>query len=325
MTQTYLNNFAAILLFVAILVVTAAGAQSPASLGDMPVAQLQTLAESGNPAAQNELGVRYRLGSDVEKDPTKAIPWFLRAARQGYAKAYFNLGAAYYNGDGVKVDLLNSCTWFIFSADAGDDRATEALVRTRQELSKVEMNSCETLAATVYFTGDPIKQDFGKAMKWYMAAANNGDGSACEKIAYLYDRGIGVAQDKQASFDWLRRSGDLNYPPALYELGLKYEQGGIVQQDVTRARKLFEQAAQLGQAQAFTALGRMYADGRGVKLDQQKALAYYLVGEGYGDAKAKPLAHELTARLSPKQVTGAKQDANKIALTSKRPLLLVRK
>ena len=66
--------------------------------------------------------MRYRVGDDVDKDPAKAVPWFLRAAKQGYAKAYFNLGAAYYNGDGVAVNDQDACVWFSLSADAGDQR-----------------------------------------------------------------------------------------------------------------------------------------------------------------------------------------------------------
>jgi uncharacterized protein len=300
-------------------------AQDASPVSRLAIAQLQKLADAGDPAAQNELGVRFRLGTDVEKDPAKAVPWFLKAARQGYAKAYFNLGAAYYNGDGVPVDTQNSCAWFIFSADAGERRAEEALVRTKEELPTADMNRCEVLAATVYLTGDLIKQDTGKAMQWYVKAANAGDGAACEKIAYLYDRGIGVTENKQESFNWLQRSADLNYAPGIYELGMAYEAGKVVAPDLVKARKLYEQASLLAFPQAFTALGGMYAEGRGAKLDRQKALAYYIVAINYGDAAAKPHADELTAQLTTKQVAAARQDALKIAMSSKRPLLLVRK
>lgn len=321
----YLRPRLAVLLVLLAFIGPTSRAQDSNPVGKVPIAELQKLAERGDPAAQNELGVRYRLGRDLEKDPAKAIPWFLKAAQQGYSKAYFNLGAAYYNGDGVPVDPQNSCAWLIFSADAGEQRAKDALVRTKQELTAGEMNRCEVLAATAYLTGDLVKQDAGKAMEWYMKAANSGDGAACEKIAYLYDRGIGVAQNKQESFNWLKRSADLNYAPGLYELGIAYETGKVVAPDLVKAKKLYEQASLLAMPQAFTALGGMYADGRGVKPDRQKALAYYIVGTGYRDAAAKPLADGLTAQLTTKQVAAAKQDALKLAMSSKRPLLLVRK
>src|SRR5579862_7941221 len=114
-------------------------AQDSASVSKLPITKLEALAESGDPAAENELGIRYRLGTDVDKDPGKAVFWFLKAAKQGYAKAYFNLGAAYYNGDGVNVNDEDSCVWFLLSADAGDQRAEEAVARTRQEFTTLQM------------------------------------------------------------------------------------------------------------------------------------------------------------------------------------------
>ncbi len=300
-------------------------AQSNTNVGKLPMADLQKLADSGDPAAQNEMGVRYRLGSDVEKDPAKAVPWFLKAAKQGYAKAYFNLGAAYYNGNGVPVNTQNSCAYFIFSADAGDQRGTDALTRTRGEMPATEMNRCEVMAATAYLTGDLIRQDYGRAMKWYLSAANAGDGFAAEKVAYLYDRGIGAVSDKQASLQWLQRAADLNFAPALYELGMAYESGSNVSIDVVKARKLYEQAAMLGFPPAFEAIGRMYSEGHGVKQDRQKALAYFIVAMNNGVQEAKPKADEISSQLSPKQVKAAQQDAVKLVSSTKGPVLLLRR
>ena len=301
-------------------------AQSSTPAGKLSLADLQKQAAAGDPAAQNELGLRYRLGTDVDKDPAKAIPWFLKAARQGYAKAYFNLGAAYYNGDGVNVNDQDSCVWFMLAADAGDQRGEEAVARTRQSLTPPEMTHCEVLTATAYLTGDMVKQDYAKAMQWYQHAANAGDGLACERVAYFYDRGLGgVAQDKQQSFDWLKRSADLGYVPAIYELGMMYETGGVVHQDMSEAVKLYGQAAANGQPEAFVALGNLYAEGRGVKQDRQKALMYYILGGTYGSPEGKHRADEISAQMTPKQVASAKEEAAKYASAARHPLLLVRK
>src|ERR1039457_1725997 len=70
-------------------------ASSDKRVGGLSIFELTKRAEAGDAVSQNELGIRYRLGADVEKDPAKAIPWFLKAAQQGNAKAYFNqLGRA---------------------------------------------------------------------------------------------------------------------------------------------------------------------------------------------------------------------------------------
>jgi TPR repeat protein len=292
-------------------------------LSQMPIVQVQQLADSGDPAAQNEMGIRYRLGHDVDKDPVKAVRWFLKAARQGYAKAYFNLGTAYYNGDGVPTNDLNYCAWFIFSADASDERGKDALARTTQELSTKQMNRCEVIAATAYLTGKLIKQDYANAMRWYLAAANKGDGAACEKLAYMYDRGLGVSIDKAETIKWLQKGADLNYGPAAYELAMLYESGKNVTPDLVSARRLYEQASYLSVTQAFTALGRFYEEGLGVRVDRDKALAYYLVAASNGDATAKEKADQLSAQMSPKQIVAAKQNAAKLAGFTRSPVLLM--
>ena len=208
-------------------------------MGKLPIAKLQQLADSGDPAAQNELGVRYRIGTDVDKDPAKAIPWFLKAAKQGYAKAYFNLGAAYYNGDGVPVNDQNYCAWFIFSADAGDQRGVEAVARTRQELPPAQMNRCELLVATAYSTGEDRPAGLRQSAEMVLKAATAAMVLPATKLAYLYDKGMVLLSNKAESLRWLKRSADLNDRPSLYQLGMAYETGTGVPHGFTQKQKNF--------------------------------------------------------------------------------------
>jgi uncharacterized protein len=300
-------------------------AQDSTSVSKLPIAKLVGLADSGDAAAQTELGIRYRLGTDVDKDPAKAVSWFLKAAKQGYAKAYFNLGAAYYNGDGVSVNDQDSCVWFTLSADAGDQRGEEAVARTRQEFTSSQMTRCEMLTATAYLTGERVKQDYRKAFYWYQKAAEAKDGLACERVAYLYDRGLGVPADKNASLKWLKHSADLGYVPALYELGYMYDKGMGIPGDIVKAKKMYELAGAGGQSEALLALGEMYQDGRGAKLDRQEAMAYYLAAADFGNPDAKALSDKLSTQLTPKQISAAKEEARRIKFLSKPPLMLTHK
>ena len=300
-------------------------AQTPTVVGKLPIEDLQKLADAGDPAAQNELGLRYRLGSDVEKNPTKAIPWFLKAARQGYAKAYFNLGAAYYNGDGINVNDQDSCVWFMLAADAGDQRGEEAVARTKQDFTSVQMTRCEVLVATAYLTGERVKQDYGKALQWYQKAADAKNGLACERVAYMYSRGLGVPVNKDESLRWVKRSADLGYVPAIYEQGYMYDKGMGVPQDIAKAKKMYELSAAYGQIEALLALGGMYEEGRGVKLDRQEALSYYLAAADFGNPDGKALADKLSSQLTPKQVAAAQTQAKRIRLLSKPPLTMIKK
>jgi uncharacterized protein len=77
------------------------------------------LADRGNSAAQNNLGVMYELGHGVQKDYAQAVVWFRKAAQQGQAAAQFNLGYMYANGEGVAKDEAQAKVWFAKSAMQG--------------------------------------------------------------------------------------------------------------------------------------------------------------------------------------------------------------
>jgi len=296
---------------------SAANAQETSAVTKLPLAELQKLADAGDPAAQNELGIRYRLGSDVEKDPAKAIPWYLKAAKQGFAKAFFNLGAAYYNGDGVAVNDSDSCVWFMLAADAGDPRGQEAVDRVRHEGPPSRFTDYEVYTASAYLRGELVAKDYGKAMKWLTDSANAGSGFAAANLAHMYDKGFGVPQDKEQGFKWLRRAAELKFAPAMYELGRASELGQGTPQSLPAAKKLYEQAAALGSPEALVALGAMYAEGRSVKGDGRKALIYFIAASYLGDPEGRRRADELAAGMSSKQVAAAQEEAKRVAVALK--------
>jgi TPR repeat protein len=325
MTRDFRRSCLVVFLVIAAFRVGSHG-QDSTPVGKLPIAKLQELADRGDPAAENELGIRYRVGIDVDKDPAKAIPWFLKAAKQGYAKAYFNLGAAYYNGDGVNVSDQDACVWFTLAADAGDQRGMEAVARTQQEFTPAQMARCELLIATAYQSGERVEQDRGKALQWYEKAADNKDGLACERLAYMYQRGLGVAADPQKSLKWLKRSADLGYVPAIYDMAYMYDKGGMgLPQDITKAKRMYETAAAGGQVEALLALGGMYREGRGAKLDRQDSLSYYLAAAEFGSLDGKSMSDKLSAELTPKQVSAAQTEAKRIKAQSRSQLALIKK
>jgi hypothetical protein len=85
------------------------------------------LAEAGDQAAQNNLGVLYRNGMGVPEDYTESLKWFRRSAEQGNPLAEYNLGLAYYYGWGVPEDKREALKWYMLSAQQGDAAAQRAL------------------------------------------------------------------------------------------------------------------------------------------------------------------------------------------------------
>ena len=83
------------------------------------VDEYRVAAEEGNPDAQFNLGLCYRLGEVVTKNDVEAVRWFRLAAAQGGALAQCNLGFSYYLGEGVEKDDVEAVRWFELAAGQG--------------------------------------------------------------------------------------------------------------------------------------------------------------------------------------------------------------
>ena len=128
------------------------------------ISQLRVKADSGDPDAENDLGVRYRMGEGVEKDKEEAVRWYRKAAKHGSAAAMFNLGAAYYNGDGVGVDDVVSCAWFLLAEEAGHPGADEAVRRATSESASRPIVAAEKVGE-MYEKGEELSKNAGNALK----------------------------------------------------------------------------------------------------------------------------------------------------------------
>ena len=65
----------------------------------------------------------YFLGEGVEQDFSKAMEWYLRAAKQGSKEAQNSLGFMYFEGKGVSKDLIEAYAWFRSAASSDYDQA----------------------------------------------------------------------------------------------------------------------------------------------------------------------------------------------------------
>ena len=72
----------------------------------------QKAAEAGLSSAQNNLAQMHMHGSGVAVDHDTAVRWWTRAARQDHVGAQFNMGVAFDNGFGVEADPLEALFWY---------------------------------------------------------------------------------------------------------------------------------------------------------------------------------------------------------------------
>ena len=93
--------------------------------------RLRTLADQGDAAAQNELGVSYFEGQIVPRDDAQAFLWIGRAARQGLPEAQTNLARLYEQGRGTAKNTEQAMYWYSRAAEQGYPAAAQRLNELR--------------------------------------------------------------------------------------------------------------------------------------------------------------------------------------------------
>lgn len=101
--------------------------------------QLQQMAESGDPAAQNALGLRYFQGdpaAGVKQNELEAARWFTAAAEHGNVAAQSKLGFLFWSGRGVPKDLNRAYLWTMVACENSSTPKDPAVVLS-QDLARV--------------------------------------------------------------------------------------------------------------------------------------------------------------------------------------------
>jgi len=142
------------------------------------------LAERGDPAALNLLGMMYELGKGVPQDPSRSVVYYRKAAEMGDVYAQFNLAVSYDTGFGVPMNFHEAVKWYRRAAEQGADYAQYSL-------------------ATMYEEGNGVAKDFRKAAHWYQKAAEQGNKQAQNNLGWLYERGQGVGKNLLVAYAWL--------------------------------------------------------------------------------------------------------------------------
>jgi TPR repeat protein/putative methionine-R-sulfoxide reductase with GAF domain len=105
-----------------------ASSQPPAttdsSIDTANPSQLRELANHGDPAAENAMGLLYSSGDDkqgIVRDENEAARWFTKAAEHGNVPAQSKLGSLYWSGRGVAKDDNRAYFWTVLARASGDD------------------------------------------------------------------------------------------------------------------------------------------------------------------------------------------------------------
>jgi TPR repeat protein len=127
-----------------------------------------------------------------------------------------------------------------------------------------------------------VEQSYAEALKWYLLAAEQGDGNAMGHIGNMYVQGTHVKACNTTALKYFRQGADKGNGIAINGLGYMNMYGLGLQQSFTEAMKLFSTAAEQGNLEARFNLGALYVGGHGVSKDYAKAIYYFTLAANRG-------------------------------------------
>lgn len=292
-------------------------------------------ANAGNSHAALLLGIMFARGIGVPANPSESLYWYQQADINSVSA--FILGTYYSQGTGVNKDIEKGKVLLQQAADAGFSYANLNLAVLKHEagedflpdLDKARQlgNSTAGLLLADYYLAQADNPDnMQQAKDIYQYFAEKGDKNGQLKLAYLYDKGLGVQSDPELAAKWYAQSAEQGQPVAQYLLGQLYQLGRIgTQPDYAQAKKWYA-AAQSNYPRASVALGfiydtvddnyskalanyqlaaqkddtvgqynlaLIYEDGKGLPVDYVRAKALYMKAAEQGNSKAMAQLAEL--------------------------------
>ena len=267
------------------------------------IGAIQQQAQAGDAESEVTLGLVYRPGLGVTRDPAMAVQWIRKAADQGMVIAYPELAECYQLGIGVPQDYAKAIEWETRFAQGGDAYA-EAYIghlyalmsppqpdksRTWYEKSAAHANPALLIAiAAAYGTGDGVPADGARATALLERSAQTGDDTNRLQVSGLLLSGRYVPQDLPKAKALVEQVAAHDDPGAQYELGQMYQSGSGTAVDSHAAFDWFRKSAAQGYGPAQETLSQIYQEGTGVAADLVLAYAWLsLVHDETGEVEIK--------------------------------------
>lgn len=235
-------------------------------------------ANSGDPAALHELGLRYLTGQGFTADTAKSFELIRKAAEKNYLLAHYNMAVYYHNGWGVDWNPFNGFKHFQYAAEQGLREGA--------------------FAYSLQFTDNLVVQrDWKKALYWMQKAVELGYTPAKEVLPEIEryaaqqqaDSAITLttisAQSAQVPILMDFTNSDEEDPENSFSLiEILHALGPVWQKKIKSFNSvndsiLFAELvrhAEWGVPEEFAVLGRCYENGIAVPRDSGKAILNYL-------------------------------------------------
>lgn len=262
------------------------------------------LAESRGYAAHS-IAAMYTLGYHLEKDDTKALTWFRKAADAGYGPAMTTIGFAYLQGNlGLPKDAAQAHVWLHRAASSEQGLAMSALGELYAHGVGVPVDPAQAIAwfrkgadtgnsdamnylGSYYVNGIGVPKDYAIAIAWYRRAAEAGNAYAMRNLGIIYRDGLGVSANDADAIAWFRKASELGDADALAYLGRIYLYGGAgIQKDYSKGLEMSQKSADMGSLIGMLSMGDIYSESLGVKGDDVLAVSWYRKAADAGNPTA---------------------------------------
>jgi len=268
-------------------------------------------ANSGDPLAQHELGIRYLLGEGVEADTVKAAKWIKSAADHGVTAAKYNYAILLINGWGTEWDPFRAFKFFKEAAEEG-------------------MSPAQYAVGLLYTDNLIVKRNWGKAYSWISKSAEKGNEDAEETLKEIKAKVPEAKIDTTASnlnrADSSAGSGNASLKSSLGLVYIDFENVLDSIPEVTRKRlledlthsgsnvlsdsvknslqdtnfvsissfiSLINGAAEYGSPEALAFLGYLFESGIYYDKDLLKAIEYYIRASRLDSPTASILLYQM--------------------------------
>ncbi len=234
---------------------------------------MKAAAEKGDLEAQFLMGLQYKVGDGVDKNPAEAAKWLRKAAESGHAEAQYALGEFYADPETGLADPAEAVKWLEAAAKQGNLDAQSRLaglraqdltkLRDRPEENRNQSSPAGTEKSVPADSGAPdqrvararaMDEDPAETIRWSLLLSGLRGADAYLVRGFLLENGIAVNRDPAAAAASYRKAAEQGDARAQFQLGVMYAEGRGVARDVAESTTWFRRAAANGSADAMARL-----------------------------------------------------------------------
>lgn len=142
--------------------------------------------------------------------------------------------------------------------------------------------------ALCYDRGYGVEKNTVEAHKWFLKAAEQGNGRAQNAVGNDYANGTGgVEKNLEEALRWYRKSAEQECGYGQNSMGWCYEWGKGVEKDMEEALRWYRKSAEQGCANGQNSLGACYLNGKGVEKDMAEAVKWYCRSAEQGNSNGQ--------------------------------------